>query len=95
MEHVKDDISARYKTELTAKNSEMQRLEGIYQERIDNLQAEVNKLHVQLKSQMEIEKELREKSDAHRKKAEELQLAVHKSQDVERKELIELQIKLS
>ena len=46
IEQIKDDVASRYKAELTAKNKELQRLEGIYQDRIDSLQAEVSKLHV-------------------------------------------------
>ena len=71
------------------------RLEKMYTERIDSLQKEVSKLHVQLDQQAHIEREVRDKNDQNRKKAEELQLMVHKGQETERKELIELQIKLS
>jgi hypothetical protein len=44
---------------------------------------------------MQIENDIRLKSDKNRKKAEELELLLHKGQDMERKELIEMQIKLS
>jgi uncharacterized protein YpuA (DUF1002 family) len=48
IEKIKDDVSDRYKEELKAKNHEMSRMENIYAERIDGLQKEVNKLHIQL-----------------------------------------------
>jgi|TARA_B110001450_G_C17525441_1_gene442340 hypothetical protein len=67
----------------------------MYTERIDALQKEVSKLHVQLDQQAMIEREVREKSGANQKRAEELQLLVHRGQETERKELIEMQIKLS
>lgn len=70
-------------------------METIYAERIDGLQKEVSKLHVQLDQQTHIEREIREKSDTHRKRAEDLELLVHRGQETERKELIEMQIKLS
>ena len=41
-------MSERYKAELSAKNQEMQRLEKMHTDRIDSLQKEVSKLHVQL-----------------------------------------------
>lgn len=43
-----------------AKNQEMARLEKMYTERIDTLQKEVSKLHVQLDQQVHIEREVRE-----------------------------------
>ena len=45
--------------------------------------------------QKHIERDLQEKSDRNRQRAEELELMVHKGKEGERKELIELQIKLS
>ena len=42
-----------------------------------------------------MEKDLQEKADKNRERAESLELMVHKGKDVERKELIELQINLS
>ena len=44
---------------------------------------------------MQIENDVREKSEKNRKKAEEMELIVHKGSEMERKELIEMQIKLS
>ena len=44
---------------------------------------------------MQIENDVREKSEKNRKKAEEMELLVHKGSEMERKELIEMQIKLS
>lgn len=67
----------------------------MYTERIETLQKEVNKLHVQLDQQIQIENNVREKSEKNRKKAEEMELMVHKGSEIERKELIEMQIKLS
>lgn len=65
-------------------------MESIYSERIEGLQKEANKLHVQLDQQTHIERELREKSNQHRQKGEELEILVHKGQETERKELIEM-----
>ena len=48
IEGLREEISDRYKTEMKAKNSEMTRMENMYSERIETLQKEVNKLHVQL-----------------------------------------------
>ena len=95
IEGLREEVADRYKLEMKAKNSEMSRMESMYTERIDTLQKEVNKLHVQLDQQMQIENDVREKSEKNRKKAEEMELLVHKGSEMERKELIEMQIKLS
>jgi hypothetical protein len=48
IESLREEVADRYKLEMKAKNSEMVRMESMYTERIDTLQKEVNKLHVQL-----------------------------------------------
>ena len=95
IEKIKDEVSQRFKDELARKNSETAKLEKMYTERIDILQKEQSKLHVQLDQQLAIERELRESNDNNRMRADELSLVVHKGQEAERKELIELQIKVS
>lgn len=95
IENIKDEVSQRFKDELAHKNSEMSKLEHMYTERIDMLQREVSKLHVQLDQQIAIERELREGNEHLRVRADELNLIVHKGQETERRELIELQIQLS
>ena len=64
-------------------------------ERIESLQKEVNKLHIQLDQQRMIERDLQGKADKNRERADNLEFVVHKGKDSERKEMIELQIKLS
>jgi len=48
IEKIKEEVSDRYKVEMSAKNMELLRLERMYTEKIDDLQKEVSKLHVQL-----------------------------------------------
>ena len=48
IEKIKEEVSDRYKAEMSAKNMELLRLERMYTEKIDDLQKEVSKLHVQL-----------------------------------------------
>ena len=59
------------------------------------MQREINKLQVQIDQQAHIERDLRDRGDTNRKKAEDLQMMIHKGSENERKELIELQIKVS
>ena len=68
----------------------MMRAEKMYSDRIDSLQKEVQKLHIQLDSHNHIERDIKDKNELNMKKIEELQLALHKGQETERKELIEL-----
>lgn len=54
------------------------RFEKMYTDRIDSLQKEVYKIHIQLDQKGLIEKDIKEKNELNMKKVEELQLALHK-----------------
>lgn len=46
IERIKDQVSNRFKDELTHKSSELAKMEQMYTERIDILQKDVSRLHV-------------------------------------------------
>lgn len=64
-------------------------------ERVDLLQKEITRLQSQLDQQKIIEKDLLERAEKNRERADGLELMVHKGKDGERKEMIEMQIKVN